>query len=80
MSARERHTRARMQQRGRKATAGIPKGRGEGRGERHGNKDVSQKHVPQKGGGKWKRDQKSFISRGKLLHERLRAESDHGIQ
>ena len=76
MSARERHTRARMQQRGRKATAGIPKGRG----ERHGNKDVSQKHVPQKGGGKWKRDQKSFISPGKLLHERLRAESDHGIQ
>ena len=23
--------------------------------EHHGNKDVSQKHVPQKGGGKWKR-------------------------
>lgn len=66
----------RMQQRGRKATAGIPKGRG----ECHGNKDMPQKHVPQKGGGKWKRDQKSFISPGKLLHERLRAESDHRIQ
>ena len=66
----------RMQQRGRKATAGIPKGRG----ERHGNKDVSQKHVPQIGGCKWKSDQKSFISPGKLLHERLRAESDHRIQ
>ena len=76
MSARERHTRDRMQQRGRKATAGIPKGRR----EHHGNKDVSQKHVPQKGGGKWKRDQKSFISLGKLLYERLRAESDHRIQ
>ena len=75
MSARERHTRARMQQRGRKAAAGIPKGR-----ERHGNKDMSQKHVPQKGGGKWKRDQKSFISPGKLFHERLRAKSDHSIQ
>ena len=48
--------------------------------EHHGNKDVSQKHVPQKGGGKWKRDQKSLISPGKLLHERLRAESDHSIQ
>ena len=68
MSARERHTRARMQQRGRKAAAGIPKGRG----ECHGNKDMPQKHVPQKGGGKWKRDQKSFISPGELLHERLR--------
>ena len=76
MSARERHTQERTQQRGRKATAGIPKGRG----ERHGNKDVSQKHVPQKGGGKWKRDQKSFISSGKLFHERPRAESDHSIQ
>ena len=54
----------RMQQRGRKATAGIPKGRG----ERHGNKDVSQKPVPQKGGCKWKRDQKSFVSPGKLLN------------
>ena len=75
MSARERHTRARMQQRGRKAAAGIPKGR-----EHHGNKDVPKKHVPQKGGGKWKRDQKSFISPGKLLHERLRAKSDHSIQ
>ena len=49
-------------------------------GECHGNKDVSQKHVPQKGGGKWKRDQKSLISPGNLLHERLRAESDHRIQ
>ena len=49
-------------------------------GERHGNKDVPQKQVPQKGGGKWKRDQKSFISPGKLLHERLRAKSDHSIQ
>ena len=68
MSARERHTRDRMQQRGRKATAGTPKGRR----ERHGNKDVLQKHVPQKGGSKWKRDQKSFISPGELLHERLR--------
>ena len=49
--------------------------------EHHGNKDVSQKkHVPQKGGGKWKRDQKSFISPGKLFHERLRAKSDHSIQ
>ena len=76
MSARERHTRERTQQRARKATEGIPKGRR----ERHGNKDVSQKHVPQKGGGKWKRDQKSFISPGKLLHERLRAKSDHSIQ
>ena len=75
MPGRDTH-RDRMQQRGRKATAGIPKGRGECRG----NKDMPQKHVPQKGGGKWKRDQKSFISPGKLLHERLRAESDHGIQ
>ena len=75
MPGRDTH-RDRMQQRGRKATAGIPKGRG----ECHGNKDVPQKHVPQKGGGKWKRDQKSFISPGKLLHERLRAESDHRIQ
>ena len=66
----------RMQQRGRKATAGIPKGRG----EHHGNKDVPQKHVPQKGGGKWKSDQKSLISPSKLLHERLKAESDHRIQ
>ena len=65
-----------MQQRGRKATAGIPKGRG----ECHGNKDVSQKHVPQKGGCKWKSDQKSFITPGKLLHERVRAQSDHRIQ
>ena len=46
----------------------------------HVNNDMSQKHVPQKGGGKWKRDQKSLISPSKLLHERLKAESDHRIQ
>ena len=76
MSARERYTRGQDAAERQEGKAGIPKGRG----ECHGNKDVSQKHVPQKGGGKWKREQKSFISSGKLFQERLRAESDHRIQ
>ena len=76
MSARERHTRGQDAAERQEGNSRHSKGRR----ERHGNKDVSQKHVPQKGGGKWKRDQKSFISPGKLLHERLRAESDHRIQ
>ena len=59
MSARERHTRGQDAAERQEGKAGIPKGRG----ECHGNKDV-----PQKGGCKWKRDQKSFVSPGKLLN------------